>query len=39
METFYVAKVSILNFDHSYRFIPATGRFIFQLSLDYNLLI
>jgi hypothetical protein len=35
-ETFYVAKVSIAFFDRSYRFITATGRFIFQLPLDHN---
>jgi hypothetical protein len=31
-----VAKVSIVFFDRSYRFITATGRFIFQLPLDHN---
>ena len=36
METFYVAKVSIVFFDRSYRFFAATGRFIFQLPLDHN---
>ena len=36
METFYVAKVSIVFFDGLHRFFTATGRFIFQLPLDHN---